>query len=1682
MNHEHDCDRLSAAEREQLAQQLLELHFGCHENPEHLEARLANEPALRELQAEVLQQARVLERAVRPHQPPLQLRTPKSAPAPTRWRFLRSPIARLASVAAVAAAAMLGFFVAERVAASRARTTAHERLHVTASAPRAVPAGAPWSVTVQTRDLTGAAVDCKVQWEALLANGSPLAASEVGTQRGVATIAMAADKQLRAPDRIVITATTATDTVKQVLPLSTAEAGPLVHVTTDRPVYQPGEPVFVRAVVLDRVTRLPLAQQAQPIVAQLLDAKGAPIGNDQAPGTAGGVASFVLLVPADSAGGPHQVRIASANGEFPPETAAIVVRSFQPPQLEKRIVLDRMSYAPGARGSAAVTAQRLAAGGGGATGASARGALVIDGTEVWSEQRVLGALGEVTFAFTIPKDVDKGAARFVATIDDGGIVETEVRPFVVPTGKVRVEAFPEGGELVAGVENALYLELTDSLGRPIDEAGEVIDERGRHVETFRTQHQGRVKFALVPKKGSEYRVRVAGQKEPFALPAVKENGIALRLLGDDVGASEPLRLALAGRGDGPWLLGVFCRGVLVGQTTLRADERGELHERAEVSLPPTATGVLRATVFDRNLQPIAERLVRRLAAQRLDVALTAQNAKLNPGDSQQITVRTTDETGAPQSAVVGIGVSDLAALSLGREPPAGLVDDAMLFADVERGENLGDFFLGAKDSAQHVDLLLGTRGWRRFVWRNDAAAQAAIAARGPAAEGTLAREGFAQTPQVVSNLEAARAAMDALPRHAERAERRLVDAATFAGIVMLLAMLAEFVAWVFRRVTEVTPWVQVVLGVGTAFTVFVVISVQQFRASVETARELVSMSRRDFTPSYRDVAVLRAKAIDGATRYADLSYPYWGYRALATNAWALDTTNLMFDEFDRSKLFLGAAEYRPHGVSGGLGDPAANPLAGAFYSDGGDGDIRTRTENFFQSSTSLRLLDSGGFMLRPGEWTKLAYLQQWRERQYAHQHAPSDDRRDFASTIFWNTLVPTDANGNATVAFATSDAVTTWRVHADAHTATGTGRLGQSTLDFTTQQPLHVEAKLPDEVSAGDQLQIPVSAITTDPAATEVAITAKLGDGLRLVEGASLRIELRDGRGRALLPIAVDNIVGAATIDLEARAGRFTDRVQHRIAIAPRGFPHRRSLGGSVEAGAPSTGTIAIPQESVPGSGHVTLKVYPSPISALTEGLAGILQEPHGCFEQASSSNYPNTLVLNLLEANGDNIPVVAARARELLPRGYAKITGYECKQKGYEWFGADPGHEALTAYGLLQFHDMAKVYDVDAAMVDRTRAWLLARRDGKGNFVHQGHDIHSFGGHSQVLTNAYVVYALLQAGTPAADLKTELDALAARSTTNDPYELALITCAFDLAKRPETASLRQRLAELQKSDGSLHGTTTSITCSGGRDLDVESTGFAILAWLPDPAFAANVHNAIGFVQASRSAQGTFGATQATIVALRALTAYATASRTMRTDGTLRIFDGDRQLAERAFTATETNALTFELWNELPAGEHTLRFEVEGGGGPLPWACDVSYHAEQPADDPAAAIAIAAALRAKRAVEGETVALDVAVSNTTDQEQPTPIALVGLPANCELPTRVLEDLQKAGAFAAWELRGRELVLYWRTLAPRAQQKLTLDLVARIPGACAGPASRAYLYYTPSQKRWAAELALDVQPH
>lgn len=1631
------------AEREQLEQELLELHFGCHEDAPALEARLAAEPALRELQAEVLQQANVLEAAVQPEHPRLALEPPSR----TR-RWYHHAIGRIVAVAAAALLGVLGFVGYERLCEQDYDAFRRERLHLTVSAPKAVPAGAPWSLTVQAADLDGEAHHCTLEWRAFAAGDEVLAEGQTEVTDGEATIALAAD--LRAPRRVELVAHSTSDRVTRTLDLSQAHAGPIVHVRTDRGVYRPGETVYARAVVLDRVTRLPLRGPAA-MRAKLLDASDATVADEHAGDTEQGVGAFAFVVPATSAGGVHTIEVGSGIGLFATERAEIVVRPFREPQLDKTVVLDRKSYAPGARGSAAVVVRNLADDAP-AAGAVVRGALVVDGDEVWSQEAQLDRDGQSVFRFEVPDEVERGAARFVATVTHGGVVEAEVEPFVVPTGRIDVAAFPEGGALVAGVENGLYLECTDPMGRAIDTAGELVDDREQRVAAFRTTHQGRCRLAFVPEHGRSYRVRVAGNRETFELPAVQQDGIAMRLLGDDVAAGAPLRLAIAGRGHGPWVVATFCRGVLVGQTTLRADDAGRVQTIAELTLPPEATGVLRTTIFDRELRPVAERLVRRLSARRLDVAVVPEHDVLAPGAAQRVRVETLDETGAPTAAVVGLSCTDQATLSLADEPQPGLVDHAMLFADVEKTEDLGDFFLAHEHSGAHVDLLLGTRGWRRFVWRNDDAAKAAIAAAGEHGEGVLAREGFSQTPQVSSNLNEARAGAMPLANASRHARDRARIATAVAIALLVLLLLGEGIAFGLRRISPNAP-IALQSFAGVAGAVALLACGAVLLTNSMGAREMASAAvGADFGEPKSELMLFDSEPMflpsDTIVTAWRLTETWSDDFAVSAGATELDASVIDLSGFGQSTTDLPNRQ------------PAADPAFG----------VRRSRSNEEDEAPDYYL------------------------RNYAHEHvAAGSVRTDFTPTILWNALLVTDAQGTATAAFDTSDATTTWTVRADAHVASGaTGRLGQASASFVTQLPLHVDVTLPDELSAGDRVMLPIACTLRGDAIDEVRLRAAVGDGLQLADDAPTSITLQDGRGRTLLPVVVGDFVGTTAVAIEVRAGRFVDRVRRTIEVAPRGFPHRRSAGGSIAPAAPGEWRLVVPDDAVPNSRSITLKVFPSPVAALTEGLDGILREPHGCFEQASSSNYPNTMVLNLIEASGDDVPMVAARARELLPQGYAKITGYECSELGYEWFGHDPGHEALTAYGLLQFSDMANVYDVDRAMVDRTRQWLLARRDGRGNYPHPTVDHHGFGGRDPHVTNAYVTYALLQTGTPAAELEVEIDALAQRVVPIDPvgvdvgsYELALCACALQLAGRPEADAALRMLAERQRDDGAVPGAHSTITMSGERGALIETTGFAILAWLRNATFAGNVRRAIEYLNGARDAHGTFGATQATITALRALTAYARETRTMLHGGAVRVFDGDEQLAMHTFSAGQPTALTFDLTGRLEPGEHTLRLEVdydgEGASAPLPWAGDVAYHAERPADDPDTATALSASLRAARVVEGLTVALDVEIRNTTDRELPTPMATIALPAGLELQTAVLDDLQRDGRFAFWELTGRDLVLYWRKLDPAQRVGLTLDLVGRVPGTTTGAASRTWLYYTPEQRRWTAPLRIEVTP-
>jgi alpha-2-macroglobulin-like protein len=115
----------------------------------------------------------------------------------------------------------------------------------------------------------------------------------------------------------------------------------------------------------------------------------------------------------------------------------------------------------------------------------------------------------------------------------------------------------------------------------------------------------------------------------------------------------------------------------------------------------------------------------------------------------------------------------------------------------------------------------------------------------------------------------------------------------------------------------------------------------------------------------------------------------------------------------------------------------------------------------------------------------------------------------------------------------------------------------------------------------------------------------------------------------------------------------------------------------------------------------------------------------------------------------------------EKLKKGYDKLVSFKTKEKGYEWFGESPAHESLSAYGLMQFTEMAKVTSfVDTGMVSDLKKWLLSRRDGKGMFLKNEKALDSFGRAPDNITAAYIVWTLTSSGETNVD--TELNALIA--------------------------------------------------------------------------------------------------------------------------------------------------------------------------------------------------------------------------------------------------------------------------------------------------------------------------------
>src|SRR5690242_6979368 len=185
-------------------------------------------------------------------------------------------------------------------------------------------------------------------------------------------------------------------------------------------------------------------------------------------------------------------------------------------------------------------------------------------------------------------------------------------------------------------------------------------------------------------------------------------------------------------------------------------------------------------------------------------------------------------------------------------------------------------------------------------------------------------------------------------------------------------------------------------------------------------------------------------------------------------------------------------------------------------------------------------------------------------------------------------------------------------------------------------------------------------------------------------------------------------------------------------------------------------------------------------MSQVIEGMDSILLMPGGCFEQTSSSTYPNVLALDYMKRTNKLTPEVHAKAEGFIANGYQRLLTFEVPGGGFSWFGNPPANKILTAYGLMEFYDMSKVYDVDPNLIARTQAWLAGQQQADGSwkpdtqFINEGATNRY---NSDVLRiTAYIAWALETGGNQGAAVAKARDYIANHLDENaDPYTLAVL-------------------------------------------------------------------------------------------------------------------------------------------------------------------------------------------------------------------------------------------------------------------------------------------------------------------
>jgi hypothetical protein len=478
--------------------------------------------------------------------------------------------------------------------------------------------------------------------------------------------------------------------------------------------------------------------------------------------------------------------------------------------------------------------------------------------------------------------------------------------------------------------------------------------------------------------------------------------------------------------------------------------------------------------------------------------------------------------------------------------------------------------------------------------------------------------------------------------------------------------------------------------------------------------------------------------------------------------------------------------------------------------------------------------------------------------------------------------------------------------------------------------------------------------------------------------------------------------------------------------------------------------------------------------------------------EQTSSAAYPNILVVDYVKkARVASASQVLMKAEQFLNVGYQKLLTFERPGGGFDWWGSGEPLVWLSAYGLQEFADMAKVYPIDKGVIDRTQKWLLKQQEKDGTWskigATHGEAIERMGDPKLLLTS-YVAWSLLESGYRGDEVKKAIGYIRDHiKEAKNAYILALAANALAAWDGDDDSTLEvlKKLEEQKKDLPEVKAACfpaggQSLSYSRGDSLTVETTALTVLAMLKSKQFTNSANQGLAYLIKAKDPHGTWGSTQATILALKALVASSDARPPKGTVRFSVLVNGDK-VARGEVTQKNHDVLQlFDLKEHTKHGANEVAIEVDGETSLMYQV--VSRHFEPWKAEDKKKPVLDVVVDYDRTKLSTADLLKAKATLTYNGEVPTYMVIVDLPVPPGFTVDAGDFAELVGSkkIEKFTVTSRQVTLYVGDVKPGDAKTFEYALKPKYPIKAKAPSAVAYEYYTPANRAESkpVELAVD----